>query len=89
MSCKYVDWAHRFEDRVPVFTGCADGDFLSNWIAISFQRRALLRAVVCKIISRAFDDAVSTDDVIRSFEVKAESKGKVEPRTGHEGPEGE
>ena len=38
---------------------------------------------MCKIISRVFDDAVSTDDVILSFEVK----GKI--RTDHEGPEGE
>ena len=61
--------------------------FLSSWVVISFQRRALLRAVVCRIISPAFDDALSTDDVILSFEVKG--KGKVHPRTGHEGPEGE
>jgi hypothetical protein len=40
-------------------------------------------------ISPAFDDALSTDNVILSFEVKGKSKGKVHPRTGHEGPEGE
>jgi hypothetical protein len=57
MSCKYVDWTHLAEDRAPVFTGCADADFLSSWVAISFQRSALLRAVVWKIISRAFDYA--------------------------------
>jgi hypothetical protein len=72
-----------------VFTGCADGGFLSSWVAISFQRRALLRAVVCKIISPAFDDALSADDVILSFEVKGKGKGKVHPRTGHEGRQGE
>jgi len=87
MSSKYVDWTHLAEDRAPVFTGCADADFLSSWVAISFQRRALLRAVICRIISRAFDGAVSTDDVIFSFEVKGKSKGKVHPRKGHEGPE--
>jgi len=70
-----------------VFTDCADGDFLLSWVAISLQRGALLRAVLRKIISRAFDDALSTDDVILSFEVKG--KSKVHPRTGHEGPEGE
>jgi hypothetical protein len=56
---------------------------LSSCVAISIQRRALLRAVVCKIISMAFDNSVSTDDVILSFEVKCRII------TGHEGPEGE
>jgi hypothetical protein len=76
-------------DRAPLFSGCADGAFLSSWVAISFQRRALLRAVVCKFISPAFYDAVSTDDVILSFEVTCKSKGKVHPRTGHEDAEEE
>lgn len=52
-----------------MFTCCADGDFLSSWVVSSFQRRTVLRAAVCKIISRAFDDAVPTNDVILPFEV--------------------
>lgn len=52
-----------------MFICCAEGDFLSSWVVGSFQRRTVLRAAVCKIISRAFDDAVPTNDVILSFEV--------------------